>query len=92
MENRTLKITVRMSFLRDDNDNTAMQLPVGLANALKQAMTADISAEGDSPPPSRPAPQHINGRRRRQFKSTENVNKGFNEPNQVKADTDKVYK
>ncbi|KAJ3414201.1 hypothetical protein HDV05_006906 [Chytridiales sp. JEL 0842] len=58
------------SFQEEDN---TLQLPASLANALKSAAQADMSAEGDSPPPSRPAPQ--SKRRRQIYKSTENVSR-----------------
>ncbi|KAI9328200.1 intraflagellar transport protein 43-domain-containing protein [Zopfochytrium polystomum] len=68
-----------MSHLREEEN--VLQLPFALASAIRSAAAADQSAEGDSPPPSRPAPQNIAGKRRRQFKSTENVSRGFTDDN-----------
>jgi hypothetical protein len=80
--NPKLRFIIAMSsFQEEDNP---LQLPQSLANALKSAAQADMSAEGDSPPPSRPAPQGMNVKRKRQFfKSTENVSKGFHEMQDV---------
>ena len=80
-----------MSFLRDDENNNDLQLPVALANAIKSAAVAGISAEGDSPPPSRPAPHYINIKRRRQFKSTENVSRNNNVNSDIMESPDKVH-
>ncbi|KAJ1567400.1 Intraflagellar transport protein 43 [Cladochytrium tenue] len=58
-----------MSHLGEEENSLA--LPAGLARAIRTAATA--GQEGNSPPPSRPAPAQLGGKRRRQFKSTEGL-------------------
>ncbi|KAJ3048840.1 hypothetical protein HK097_010169 [Rhizophlyctis rosea] len=77
-----------MSFLRDTSDDnvplsrvpasasgTQSQSTTELVQALQNAALEDRQAGGESPPPSRPPPMPVSGRRKRQYKSTENVAK-----------------
>ncbi|KAJ3266014.1 hypothetical protein HK104_006168, partial [Borealophlyctis nickersoniae] len=63
------------SILSDTSDNDSPLPPDNdIAAAVAHAARADREASGESPPPSRPAPQ-MGRRRRQQYKSTENVTK-----------------
>ncbi|KAJ3126847.1 Intraflagellar transport protein 43 [Nowakowskiella sp. JEL0407] len=56
-----------------------------LTKEINDAIRADIQSEGDSPPPSRPAPQPVSfaNKKRRQFKSTENITKLLTQPQNI---------